>query len=257
MWRLFIHTFSEIDRREIDEQDLSRSRIPIALFCAGLSLLFVHYLKFNHVFYAFLKYIGGSGLVRSLGGYADLYAYVWWSCINVVGFVVMSLACIKWILKDDLKYYHVGWGSTHRHWKGYLALLSSILILVVLVTVFGKDFAEYYPFYRLAGRSAFDLLVWEVAYVIQFIALEFFFRGFLLGACKRQLGSNAIFVMMLPYLMFHFPKLWLEASGALFFGLFLGMLALRSRSIWGGVIVHVCIAVSMDLAALIKRGALF
>ncbi len=54
--------------------------------------------------------------------------------------------------------------------------------------------------------------------------------------------------------MIHFPKLWLEATGAILFGLFLGILALRSRSIWGGFLVHAGVAVSMDVASLIKQG---
>jgi len=56
--------------------------------------------------------------------------------------------------------------------------------------------------------------------------------------------------------MIHFPKPWLEATGAIFFGLFLGILALRSRSIWGGVAVHTGVALSMDIAALLQRGTL-
>ena len=121
---------------------------------------------------------------------------------------------------------------------------------------FREDFVAVYPFYRQAHRSGFDLLVWECLYLSQFACLEFFFRGFLLHACKPAFGANAILVMCLPYLMIHFPKPWLEATGAIFFGLFLGMLALRTRSIWGGVLVYVSIALSMDLLALLQTRGL-
>lgn len=88
-------------------------------------------------------------------------------------------------------------------------------------------------------------------YALQFIALEFFFRGFLLHGAQPTLKStNAIWLMCIPYLMIHFPKPWLEAVGALPFGLLLGWLALRSRSIWGGALVHITIAFSMDFFAL-------
>ena len=62
--------------------------------------------------------------------------------------------------------------------------------------------------------------------------------------------------MIVPYMMIHFPKPWLEASGAIFFGLFLGVLALHTRSIWGGVLVHISIALSMDIAALLQTKGL-
>ena len=37
-------------------------------------------------------------------------------------------------------------------------------------------------------------------------------------------------------------------------GLILGTLALRSRSIWGGVLLHVAVAWSTDLVAIVRRG---
>ncbi len=257
MWSRFLQVFKDIDEREFDADDQSRSRIPIALTVAGVCLLLVHYLKFDDVFLYVLELYGRDAAIKSLGEYRELSCHLWWSFMHLIAFLVIPLVTIKWILKDSFSHYHLGWGDVHKHWLGYLALLSPIMIFIILVTVFRDDFSQHYPFYSHAGRSVFDFVAWELSYIIQFIALEFFFRGFLLGACKRQLGSNAIFVMMLPYLMLHFPKLWLEASGALLFGLFLGMLALRSRSIWGGVLVHVTIAVSMDIAALIKRGDIF
>ena len=60
----------------------------------------------------------------------------------------------------------------------------------------------------------------EICYVTQFIFLEFFFRGFLLNALRPAIGANAVWFMVLPYLMIHFSKPWLEATGAIFFGLF-------------------------------------
>ncbi|RZA09054.1 MAG: CPBP family intramembrane metalloprotease, partial [Moraxellaceae bacterium] len=89
-----------------------------------------------------------------------------------------------------------------------------------------------------------------------FVCLEFFFRGFILNALRPALGANAIWVMCVPYLMIHFPKLWLEATGAILFGLFLGILALRSRSIWGGVLVHAGVALTMDIAAILRKQGL-
>ncbi|WP_428623233.1 CPBP family glutamic-type intramembrane protease, partial [Sedimenticola sp.] len=52
------------------------------------------------------------------------------------------------------------------------------------------------------------------------------------------------------------PKPWLEATGAILFGFFLGVLAMRTRSIWGGVAVHAGVALSMDFAAIARKGGL-
>ncbi len=151
----------------------------------------------------------------------------------------------------------MGWqfNQTLKHWQGYLLLLTPILCFVVIVS-FREDFIQHYPFYNQAGRSWFDFLAWEILYLTQFVCLEFFFRGFFLQALRPAIGANAVWVMCIPYLMIHFPKLWLEATGAILFGLFLGILALRSRSIWGGVFVHAGVALSMDFVSLLKQGRL-
>ncbi len=53
--------------------------------------------------------------------------------------------------------------------------------------------------------------------------------------------------MCVPYCMIHFGKTFGETLGAIVFGIMLGTLALRTRSIWGGVLIHLGVAISMDL----------
>ena len=127
------------------------------------------------------------------------------------------------------------------------------MVIGTLISSFASHFTDYYPMYGSAGRSWFDYIAWEfVIYLPQFIWVEFFFRGFLLRALQPAIGAGAILVMVVPYTMIHFPKPMFESLVALSFGLIAGALALRSRSIWGGVIIHVFIAFSMDTMALIN-----
>jgi uncharacterized protein len=101
-----------------------------------------------------------------------------------------------------------------------------------------------------------DRLIWEGAYGLQFLALEFFFRGFLLFALARSFGSQAIFIMVLPYMMIHYSKPLFEAFSAILAGIILGTLALKTRSIYGGMLIHVAVSWSMDLLALYHKGLL-
>jgi membrane protease YdiL (CAAX protease family) len=117
------------------------------------------------------------------------------------------------------------------------------------------DFGAYYPFYRGAGRSWADFLLWEAVYVAQFLALEAFFRGWWLHA-TRSLGAASILGMVVPYTMIHFGKPWLEVSGAIVAGVVLGSLSARTRSIWAGFLVHATVGVLMDVLALEHRGEL-
>jgi membrane protease YdiL (CAAX protease family) len=261
-----LHTLDRLDR-EPPSYQLSRPqalrRVVITLACASVCLLLVHYGKYSANLWWLLRSASElAGLPANQwlqplqrSGWQELIGYAWWSGVHLLGYVLLPWWVIRRLLHMRMRDMGWRWAETHKHWLGYVLLTAPILVFVYIASL-GEDFVSHYPFYRLAGRSGFDWLGWECLYIAQFIFLEFFFRGFLLNALRPALGANAIAVMCVPYLMIHFPKLWPEAGGAILFGFLLGILALRSRSIWGGVAVHVSIAVAMDTAALWRQGAL-
>lgn len=264
--RIIIDVLDDIDQQmpshTLDRKQSLR-RVFWTLACVCVCLLLIHYLKYNSSMQAFLQMLSEwqdkprdywLNEWRS-SHFMRLYSYCWWTFWHVIGYIVIPFLVIRYQLR--VRFRNLGWqfNETLQHWRGYLLLLSPILVFVVLVS-FRKDFVNHYPFYKDAGRSWFDFLAWEALYLTQFICLEFFFRGFIINALRPAIGANAIWVMCVPYLMIHFPKLWLEATGAILFGLFLGILALRSRSIWGGFFVHAGVAVSMDVASLLRQGGL-
>ncbi|MFC3114623.1 CPBP family intramembrane glutamic endopeptidase [Cellvibrio fontiphilus] len=238
-------------------------RVFVVLATVCISLLILNYGRYSTNLHALLAYLGqwqqqdsGYYLNRlQVSGWLEMAGYVWWTGCHLLTFILIPWLVIRLLFKERMLDFGWRWNQVTEHWRGYLLLLSPILVFVVLVS-FGEDFVNHYPFYSLAGRSWLDLLLWELLYISQFVFLEFFFRGFMLNALRPALGANAIWVMCVPYLMIHFPKLWLEATGAILFGLFLGILALQSRSIWGGVLVHAGVALSMDIAALLRKGEL-
>ena len=130
------------------------------------------------------------------------------------------------------------------------------MLLAVCVAVVSRspEFTNYYPFYKGANLSWADFLGWELMYAAQFFALEFFFRGFFIHGLKDVLGRQAIFAMVVPYVMIHFGKPFPETLGAILAGSVLGLVSLRTGSIAGGVLVHVGVAWTMDLGSLLFRG---
>jgi membrane protease YdiL (CAAX protease family) len=84
--------------------------------------------------------------------------------------------------------------------------------------------------------------------------LELFFRGFMAFGLARVMGSLALFVMVVPYAMIHGNKPLAECLGSIVAGIALGTIALRTGSIWGGVLLHCGVAWSMDLLALARTG---
>jgi membrane protease YdiL (CAAX protease family) len=178
-----------------------------------------------------------------------LYGFAWWAGWRVLGYLVFPALVILLIPGVRVRDQHLSVRGTIKHLWVYAALFAAVLPAVWAASHFGS-FQETYPFYKWANRSSKDLWSWEAMYAAQFLSLEFFFRGVMLQCLRKVAGSNAIFVMIVPYCMIHYGKPMPETLGAIGAGLILGTLAMRTRSIWGGVMIHVGVAITMDVLAL-------
>lgn len=230
-------------------------RIAWVLASACLALWIHHYGRYDFYVSHVAQALWG-GEVRSQVDshpFRILMGYGWWLSCHLVAYILIPWLIIRYVLRERFRDFGWRWGDTHRHWRGYVLLMLPVIAFAVIAS-FGDAFTTHYPFYKFAPRSWVDLLAFEAIYLTQFVIIEFFFRGYLLTALRPAMGAASIFVMCIPYLMIHFPKLAPEAGGAILFGLFLGILALQSRSIWGGVMVHMGVALSMDMAALYQKG---
>ena len=181
--------------------------------------------------------------------YFQLKELLWWIAFRVGGFLVVPALTIMAMPGERLRDYYIAPRGFLKKLPIYGVLFLLVLPLVLIASQ-QPAFRTTYPFYKLANRSMTDLLWWEGAYALQFLALEFCFRGFMLQGLRRKLGSNAVFVMLIPYCMIHFGKPWTETLGAIIAGTILGTLAMRTRSIWGGVLIHCAVAFTMDGMAL-------
>ncbi len=187
--------------------------------------------------------------------YWELYHLLHWISACLIGYVVIPLLYLKVRGDQILRDYYLNPNGFFKHFLSYFILALPVFLLVIWVSNW-PDFQAIYPFYSEAHRSTFDLWVWEFAYLLQFVALEFFFRAFLLEGLRKWIGYGAIFVMVVPYCMIHFQKTFAESFGSIFAGVILGWMAMRSRSIWGGVFAHGLIALEMDILSLIRKGLL-
>ncbi|HEY3359102.1 MAG TPA: type II CAAX endopeptidase family protein [Polyangia bacterium] len=184
--------------------------------------------------------------------YYPLGSFAWWSGWRVLGYVVLPLFPIL-IMRERLADYGLALRGQMKHLWIYVVLFLLVLPAVIVAS-FTAPFQHTYPFYKCAGRSAFDFVAWELLYAAQFVSLEFFFRGYMLQSLKRTMGAYAIFVMIVPYCMIHYGKPLLETMGAILAGLILGTLALRTGSIWCGALIHISVAITMDVLALVHTG---
>ena len=185
-------------------------------------------------------------------GNYELFALCYWASWRVLGFLVIPLIAVG--VHPGLKKRALGFtvkGMKSHLWV-YAVLFLPVLVAVVIVSFF-DEFQEYYPFYTKAHESVADFVIWESFYVAQFFSLEFFFRGFMIQPLRKELGSGAIFAMMIPYVMIHIGKPMIECFAAIIAGIVLGTLAMRTRSIWSGFLIHVSVALSMDLLSIWQK----
>lgn len=66
------------------------------------------------------------------------------------------------------------------------------------------------------------------------------------------LGRGTVLPMVVVYAFLHFGKPLGECIGSIFGGYLLGILALHSRSLWGGVVLHLGVAWLMEGAAFLQ-----
>lgn len=187
--------------------------------------------------------------------YPNLHPQLYWSVFKLVHYGLLPYVCLRFVLRRDLKSVGVRFVWEPKVWLLYLGMLGIVLPLTYFASG-SSSFLRTYPKYAGAGNSLGELLCWEAAYAFQFLMLEFFFRGFLTFALARYVGSLAVFVMVVPYAMIHLSKPFAECLGSIIAGSVLGTVALRTGSIYGGVVVHCVVAWGMDLFALAAKGQL-
>lgn len=191
------------------------------------------------------------------------YKVSYWAykvAVNGFSFLTVLLPIFLFYFSNDRKEKHFyGLNNQHTDLKPYWSLLLLMLPLLVSAS-FLESFQRQYPMYKENQAHVFlnipewlTILSYEIAYGLDFITVEFLFRGFFVIGMIKVLGRNAIVPMAVIYCMLHFGKPAGEAISSIFGGYILGVIAYETKSIWGGIIVHMGIAWLMELIAFAQK----
>jgi len=164
-------------------------------------------------------------------------------------FVVLLLILLAWLIKD--KNNQPFYGS--RALDNIQPYLLMFLIMIPLITLAStqNDFLQVYPKAKILNAipaEKWQYAVYELCYGFDFVSIEFFFRGFLILALAKICGTHCIIPAACFYCSIHLGKPMGEAISSFWGGLFLGIISYNTRSIWGGLIVHLGIAWMMEIA---------
>lgn len=208
-------------------------------------------LAFDRSFYGFRSWLEGVPHLE----YSFIYKCLNWSSSLIL--VVIPMLIIYPLLERDKEriWYGLQWKRFDP--RPYLVLLAITAVFIGLGS-FLSEIHEYYPRYLKSGASMYLranpetpewrlIALYELSYGSNFISVELIFRGFLLFAFTRTLGSYAVLPMVATYAFLHFGKPLGETISSLFGGYVLGIISMNSRNIWGGIFIHLGVAWLMEL----------
>jgi hypothetical protein len=198
---------------------------------------------------------------RWINTWADREIQLWLYkvSVNLVSYLIIVLPLFffyKYYDKEQKNFY--GISARKFDFKPYVVMML-IMIPLIAVASFHKNFLVQYPMYKVSEAHTFlhveewvTVLIYEIAYGSDFFTVEFLFRGFMVIGLMSVLGRGSVLCMAAAYCFLHFGKPSAEAISSIFGGYILGVIAYETKSIWGGILIHIGIAWSMELAAYLQ-----
>ena len=188
---------------------------------------------------------------------AGYHTVVWKYLYNGAGLILLALPTLLfwWISGDARRMPPYGFSTRNASLRPYFVLLALMLIPLFWASQ-QPDFREMYPraahlaLPAVGPYNGWLTALYETIYSLDYVVTEFFFRGFLILYFARFAGEKVILPMCLFYVVIHFDKPIAEAVSSFFGGMILGVLSLRTGSIYGGIIVHLGIALLMEALGL-------
>lgn len=171
--------------------------------------------------------------------------------------VMLSMLWLFWRVWGPRDSFY-GWTTRNMSLKPYWIMLLLMIPLIAAAST-QRDFLNVYPklqhvpFLETESAGFFHRILYELSYGSDFIGIELYFRGFLVLAFARFAGSRAILPMAIFYCAIHFGKPLGECISSFFGGIILGVVTYHTRSVIGGLIVHLGIAWLMELGGYVAN----
>lgn len=152
-----------------------------------------------------------------------------------------------------------GLGKWDFNVKPYFTMLLIMFPLISFAS-FNDGFLQTYPTFKpwniieVFGMSKLQMTgLYELVYGLDFITVELMFRGGLVVGMVAIMGKDAVLPMVVTYAFLHFGKPIGETIGSIFGGYILGVIALYTKNILGGCIIHMGVAYLMEFTAFVQH----
>jgi membrane protease YdiL (CAAX protease family) len=243
----FLEFKEEISRLLGVIREMDRKVIIIFISVAILQTISWYYTSRNFFRINFFPYLQNDANVY-------LYEYLYWFIGDFFTLFILAILIIKFILKENLKDY----GLISGDFKVGLAF-SSIFFFIMLPVIWffsaSPEFSEKYP-HLLSSRNSWGIfLIYESGMLLYMISWEFIWRGFMLFGLKDKFGYYSVLIQMIPFVILHNGKPVPETFGAIAGGIALGVLALRTNSVFYCILTHMGIMFTIDFISTLRYRA--
>lgn len=180
-----------------------------------------------------------------------LIEYLYLYLGDFIIFFVIPLLIIKLIFKEKFSDYGLTLGDKQFGIKAVI-ISSVIMIPIIWFVSASSSFASIYPHLSIAKESWQIFLIYELSMLLYMLSWEFIWRGYMLFGLREKFGYYSVLIQMIPFVILHNGKPDIETFSSIAGGIILGILALRTFSIWYCVIIHFIIMLSIDTISALR-----
>lgn len=180
-----------------------------------------------------------------------LYEFFYWFMGDIIVLFVIPLLIVFFVFKQKPSEYGLQAGDYNTGLK-LSALFLSVMAVIIWFVSSSNDFINSYPVIEQAKSSWRIFFIYEFGLFLYMIAWEFIWRGFMLFGLYPKFGNYAILIQMIPFVILHNGKPAIETFGAILGGVFLGVLAIRTRSIFYCIITHFGVMFCIDFICTLR-----
>jgi hypothetical protein len=221
-------------------------RIPIICILAAIFLILYQYLDLAAAFQSIFPPINPIHPAKSL--YHRLS--VGCGAFVFLGLLPATAGCL--LLDERPSDWGFGLGPKPLETAGLMLLFLLLLFPALFYVSSVPSFTAGHPKSLLASWYPKALLLYELGTFAMLLGWESFFRGFLLFGLHKKIGNTAIYVLVIPAVILELQKSPMEALAAIPIAVFLGHLAVMTRSIWYGFFLYWLCLLSFDLLIIYK-----
>jgi len=157
----------------------------------------------------------------------------------VIFYLIIPFAIAQYIIGKQ----PISVGFTWGRWKiGLFFSIIGSIITILIVYFFSRFSRSVYDYYSNTNLS----IVLIIETIVYMFCWEFFLRGFLLFGLFEDFGFiKANLVQTLIFFITHWGKPNIEFYSTLLTGFIFGYIALKSRSFWPIIVIHIVIYISI------------